>query len=61
MTKANHSRVYLGFIVPEGESMTILSGSMAAGRWAWHWSNAESSYLEIEAANREHTESGVGF
>ena len=60
MTKATYRRVYIGLIVPEGKAMTILSGTVAAGRQAWH--GAESSHLETQAPGRkrEHTRNGMG-
>jgi hypothetical protein len=42
MTKAIFRRVYWSLTVSEGESMTIMAGSMAAGRWAWLGAVAES-------------------
>jgi hypothetical protein len=42
MTKAIHKRKHSTgglFTVPEGESLTVVVGSMEAGRQAWHWRN----------------------
>lgn len=52
MTKATYRRIYMGLIVPEGEAMTILSGSMAAGRQAGRH-GTENSHLETQASGRE--------
>jgi hypothetical protein len=58
VTKAIYKRKHLIgdlFTVSERESMTIMAGSMAAGRQAWCWSSSRelTSYLEAVGRERE--------
>ena len=46
MTKAAYRRVYLRFTGVEAESMTIVAGSMAAGRQHGTGAIAESLHLD---------------
>lgn len=56
MTKATYKRKHLlwGLLsISEGGSMTILAGSMAANRQAWHWGSSWELTSDPQAASRE--------
>lgn len=56
MTQETYRRVYLELIVSEGEPMTIMMGSVAAGKkiQIWSWNNSRGISRKI-TQNRETT------
>lgn len=50
-----------GLTVSKAESMTTMAGSMAAGRQAWHSSNAENLHLETTTMRSSEKQLGVAW
>lgn len=49
--------IYGGHSSRELEDMTLVAGSMATGRQAWHWGGSESLHLETQSQGRESDQS----